>query len=170
MSYGIYLSLSDLLHLVSSLWVAPMLQQTALILSCYGWVIVHWTCGRLGGFHILAVVNSAACISLNYSFVRIYAQEWGCRIVWQLYFWHIYFVPDAIVGPGNRVEKAVRSSPCPPRGQSRSPVLNRLPQGNTGWQRCWELQRQAGGPFWPREGSQVRKQHLSCVWREVSQV
>ena len=59
------------------------------------------------------------------------------------------------------IESSTRSSPCPPGGQSRSPVLNRPPQGNTEWQWCWELQRQAGGPSWPREGSQVKKQYLS---------
>ena len=42
-------------------------------------------------FLSLAVVNSAAmdigaCILLNYSFVWIYAQEWDCWIIWQLYF------------------------------------------------------------------------------------
>ena len=28
--------------------------------------------------------NRGACIFLNYSFVWAYAQEWYCRIIWQL--------------------------------------------------------------------------------------
>ena len=35
-----------------------------------------------------------ACIFLNYSFVWIYAQEWGCQIKWQLYFWFFEEPPD----------------------------------------------------------------------------
>ena len=49
--------------------------------------------GHIGCFHILFFLNSAtvnikhACIFSNLSFVWIYAQEWYCWIIWQLYFW-----------------------------------------------------------------------------------
>ena len=48
--------------------------------------------GRLGGFRILGIVDSAAmnrggaCIFLNYSFVWICAQEWDSWILWLLCF------------------------------------------------------------------------------------
>ena len=47
---------------------------------------------HLGCFHVLAIIKKccyehrAACISLNYSFVLIYTQEWDCWLIWQLYF------------------------------------------------------------------------------------
>ena len=43
--------------------------------------------GHLGCSHILAIVNSATVnIRVCVSFVHIYAQEWDCWIIWQLYF------------------------------------------------------------------------------------
>ena len=42
--------------------------------------------GRLGCFHILAIVNSCsehwgACILLGHVFLQIEAQEWDCRVI-----------------------------------------------------------------------------------------
>ena len=36
---------------------------------------------HLDCFHVLAIVNKAACILLNYTFVQICAQEWDCWII-----------------------------------------------------------------------------------------
>ena len=44
--------------------------------------------GHLGRVHtVLTTVNSPAmntgvCVSLNYSFLQMYAQEWDCWIIW----------------------------------------------------------------------------------------
>ena len=50
--------------------------------------------GPLGCLHLLAIVNNAAMnvgvpVSFGFpafSFVWIYAPEWNCWIIWQLYF------------------------------------------------------------------------------------
>ena len=48
--------------------------------------------GHVGCSHVLAFVRSGAvnlrvvCIFLSYNLVWIYAQEWDCWIIWQLYF------------------------------------------------------------------------------------
>ena len=85
--------LSDLL--CDSLWVHPCCRKWHYFLLFYGRVelgcidVPHLLYplpydGQLGCFHVSAIVNSAArsigaaCIFLNYSFVQIYAQEWGC--------------------------------------------------------------------------------------------
>ena len=54
---------------------------------------VHSSVDRqhLGSFHVLAIVNSAAMnigvhVTFQISFVWVYAQEWDCWIIWQLYF------------------------------------------------------------------------------------
>ena len=39
--------------------------------------------GHLGFFYVLAIVNSAAVnIEVHVSFLRVYAQEWDCWVIW----------------------------------------------------------------------------------------
>ena len=50
--------------------------------------------GHLGCVHILAMINSAAMnigvhvtrVSFNSGFLSVYAQQWDCWVIWQLYF------------------------------------------------------------------------------------
>ena len=101
-SYGICLSLSDLLHLVWESLVVSMLLQMALLCN-FLWLISIPLCiciflihssinGHLGCFCVLAIVNSAAvnigmCVSL---WIIVFS---GCiprsRIVWQLLLKHL---------------------------------------------------------------------------------
>ena len=43
--------------------------------------------GHLGGFLVIAIVNSAAMnpwvhVALNYGFHQVYAQGWDCWVIW----------------------------------------------------------------------------------------
>ena len=46
--------------------------------------------GHPGYFHVLAIVNSCCdehwgtCVSFNSGFLRVYAQQWNCWVIWQL--------------------------------------------------------------------------------------
>ena len=68
-----------------------MAEYYSTVYTCHTFFIHLSVDGRLGYFHVLAIVNSAAMnigvhvIFSNYSFVWIYAQEWDCWIIWQLY-------------------------------------------------------------------------------------
>ena len=47
--------------------------------------------GHLGYSHVLAIANSAAigvqvCVSFNFGFLGVYAQQWDCWVIWQFYF------------------------------------------------------------------------------------
>ena len=47
--------------------------------------------GHLGCFHVLAMINSAAmnmdaCVSFRSGFLGVYAQKWGCWVIWKFYF------------------------------------------------------------------------------------
>ena len=104
-SYGICLSLSDLLHFTLwSLGSSTLLQMvqlgavnypiilytpitSSLLIHLYPFIRQHLRC-----LHVLATVNSpmnirGPCIFLDSSFVWIYTQEWDCWITGQLYFW-----------------------------------------------------------------------------------
>ena len=54
-------------------------------------VCVHISADRyLGCFQVLAIINSAAMnigvhMFLTFHLFWIYAQEWDCRIIWQIY-------------------------------------------------------------------------------------
>ena len=47
--------------------------------------------GHLGCFRVLAIINCCdepwgTCISFNSGFLGVYAQQWDCWVIWQLYF------------------------------------------------------------------------------------
>ena len=78
--------------------------------------------GHLVFFHVLAVVNSATMniSNSNYSFVQIYAQEWDCWIIWQLYFYFFeeppYCFPQwlrQLTFPPTMQEGSLFSTHCP---------------------------------------------------------
>ena len=68
----------------------------------YGWIIKNvpflypficwWTrrlFPRLGYCAQCYYDHRGAGVFLNYSFLQVYAQDWDCRIPWQLYFWFL---------------------------------------------------------------------------------
>ena len=67
-------------------------QQCSIAYAYHIFFIHSSVSGHLGCFHVLAIANSAAlsiggmCLFFYYSFVQIDAQEWDCRIIWQLCF------------------------------------------------------------------------------------
>ena len=47
--------------------------------------------GHLGCVHVLAIINSAVVsigvhVSFNSGFLGVYAQQWDCWVIWQIYF------------------------------------------------------------------------------------
>ena len=64
----------------SSLW----LSNIPLCVCVYHNFFIHFSVdGRLGCFHVLAIVNSAAVnigrpMSFQFMIIQIYAQEWDC--------------------------------------------------------------------------------------------
>ena len=54
--------------------------------------LIHSSADRhLGYFQVLAIINSAAMntgvhVSFNSGFLGVYAQQWDCWVIWQIYF------------------------------------------------------------------------------------
>ena len=74
--------------LISFLFMA---EQYSIVCMYHIFCIHSSVDGHLGCFQVLATFiqccseHRGTCISLNCNFVWIYAQEWGCWIIWQFY-------------------------------------------------------------------------------------
>ena len=100
-SYGICLSLSDLLHLVWWSLVASLLLQMALFCSflwlssvlcvsvCVSILLCPSFCWTFRLFSCLGCCQCCCrgtCILSHRVFLWIHAQEWDCWLIWQFYF------------------------------------------------------------------------------------
>ena len=56
--------------------------------------------GHLGCFHVLAIINKCCNehggtrVSFRSGFLGVYAQEWDCWVIWQIYFQFLKESPD----------------------------------------------------------------------------
>ena len=90
--------------------------------------------GHLGCFHVLAIINSAVMdigvhmsLRVNSGFLRVYAQQWDCWVIWQFYFLIVFRPGDCLATASGAASRRGLS------GGSRGPGLHRPPPPTWPW-------------------------------------